>query len=431
MSALSYIRGIAQPVYWLHITPTPLSPLLLRGELVRPPSRDQQVGPSCYWALFFFRRAVAYYLRMARILVIDDDRLQRLVAVQALNRAKHEVLEATNGTEGLELARTQHVDLIVCDVVMPGMNGYQFVTTLRQEEGIAGIPVIMLTSMAERTHMRVGMNAGADDYLAKPFSFDELAEAVEAQLAKRRALQEGLINSMNNAFVAALEEQRESLAAQYEDQLVQAIGTRWEEGAKGDAEVRYEHAVLLKAQIVGSVQQQVASTTEAVALVRKIYDAARDTLHLFNAVHLLPAGNDMVAIYVDEPDSVRVRASVRAVRASMSLQKALANVRGTASRAPADPSAPPSIVALHCGPVAVLRMGDPLHGGPDSTIATGPSMLELDAICDTARASKWPIAASALLVGELGGKLATGRSAQAVPIGGIAPVDVLEVLALR
>jgi CheY-like chemotaxis protein len=301
---------------------------------------------------------------------------------------------------------------------MPGMNGYQFVTALRQEEGVAGIPVIMLTSMAERAHMRLGMNAGADDYLAKPFSFEELSEAVDAQLAKRKTLQEGLINSMNNAFVQALEEQRESLASQYERQLVEAIGARWEDGAKGESEIRYDHAVLLKAQIVGSVQLQVTSSKDAVALVRKIYDAARDALHLFNAAHLLPAGNDMVAIYVDDPDSMRVRASMRAVRASLSLQKALAAVHGTSAN-----------VGLHCGPVTVLRMSDPLHGGPDSTLATGPSMQELDGICDAARAQGWAIAASAAFVGQMAGKLVTGRGIPAAQ--GPESLDIIEVLSLR
>jgi DNA-binding response OmpR family regulator len=355
---------------------------------------------------------------MARILVIDDDRVQRLVASQALSRDEHQVLEATDGAEGLEIARTQHPDLIVCDVVMPGMNGLQFVTALRQEEEIAGIPVIMLTSMAERAHMRLGMNAGADDYLAKPFSFDELRDAVDAQLAKRRALQEGLINSMNNSFVTALEEQRESLAAEYEQKLVQAISSRWDEENNANAELRYDHAVLLKAQLGGAVSQ-VAKGNDANALLRKVYDAARDGLHLFNAVHLIPAGSDVVAIYVDEPDSVRVRANVRAVRASLGLQKALGTLGITAN------------IALHCGPVTVLRMGDPLHGGPASMVATGAAVHELDAICDAAHESQCAIAASATLVGEMGGKLVTGRSMQATRSGGADTLDVIEVASLR
>jgi len=396
--------------------------------LVLADARGSRQGPG---AAVHPCPAVAYHLHMARILVIDDDRTQRIVASQALKRSGHEVVEASSGSEGLELARTERPDLILCDVVMPGMNGYQFVTAVRQEEAISGVPVIMLTSLAERTHMRVGMNAGADDYLAKPFSFEELAEAVEAQLAKRRTLQEGLISSMNDSFVTALEEQRESLAAQYEEKLVQAIGARWNDEAATAGEVRHEHAVLLKAQIVGALRQEVVSSKETNALVRRIYDAARDALHLFNAAHLLPAGGDVVAIYVDEPDSIRVRASMRAVRAAFSLQKALGALLSGGARAGGDPPTPAVNIALHCGPVAVLRMSDPLHGGPDSSLATGAVMQELDAICEVARASRWGIAASASLVGEMAGKLATGRSAQATPFAGAEPLDLIEVLSLR
>ncbi len=349
-----------------------------------------------------------------------------MVASQALTRAGHQVLEAADGNEALEVARVQRPDLIVCDVVMPGMNGFQFVTELRAEEGIAGIPVIMLTSMAERADMRAGMNAGADDYLAKPFSFDELTDAVSALLAKRRTLEEGLINSMNTSFVMALEEQRESLAAQYEARMVREIGARWEEVSGSDAELKYEHAVLLKAEIVGSLMLQAKSSKDVNLLVRQAYDAARDALHLFNAAHVLAAGNDLVAIYVDDPDSVRVRAAVRALRAGLNLQQKLSHL-GTGAAA----SQPGATVALHCGPVTVLRIADPLHGGPASTLATGASMQELGAICDFARTAQWGIAASPMFVGAMAGQAATGRSAQLTPTDGSAALDVLEVLSLR
>ncbi|HEY8049004.1 MAG TPA: response regulator [Ramlibacter sp.] len=354
---------------------------------------------------------------MARILVIDDDRVQRLVATQALTRGGHEVLEARDGVEGLDRARALLPDLIVCDVIMPGLNGYQFVTALRQEEGIAGIPVIMLTSMAERTHMRLGMNAGADDYLTKPFSFQELTDAVDALLAKRRALHEGLVNSMNDSFITALEEQRESLAADYERQLVEALGARWEEG--GAQQVKFEHAIVLKAMIAQALQH-VATGKDAAAQVRKVYDATRDALHLFNPAYLLPAGSDVVAVYVDEADSVRVRAYIRAVRAALNLQKGLANLGGLTAT-----------IGLHCGPVTVMRVDDPLHGGPASSLATGSAMHELDAVCEAARSSHWAVAASASLVGEMAGKVVTGRSTQAAAPGEGNPIDVMEVLSLK
>jgi DNA-binding response OmpR family regulator len=363
---------------------------------------------------------------MARILVIDDDRVQRLVAAQALRKEGHDVIDAIDGITGLEAVRAEHPDLVVCDVLMPGMNGYQFVTALREEEAISGIPVIMLTSMAERSQMRAGMTAGADDYIAKPFSFQELNEAVDAQLAKRRRLEERLISSMSSSLEDALEEQRESLAARYEKKLVEEIGGKWGEKAQADTEVRYEHAIALKVQLAATLVQQWASLHGAAAKVRTAHDAIRDGLHLFNAAHLLPAGNDAVAIYVDEPGSVRVRANVRAVRAALALLSTLSRLRGTGETTPA------AHVSLHCGTVAVLRISDPLHGGPDSVVATGAAMHELDAIADFGRAAQWSIVASPLFVGEMAGQLVTGRKAQAsFAATGEEALDVIEVLSLR
>ncbi len=366
---------------------------------------------------------------MPRILVVDDDRIQRMVASRALTSAGHEVLEAADGDQALEVARVHHPDLVVCDVVMPGMNGFQFVTALRDEEGIAGIPVIMLTSMSERADMRAGMNAGADDYLAKPFSFTELTEAVSALLSKRRTLQEGLISSMNTSFVTALEEQRELLAAQYEVRMVNEINQRWEEDGHPDAELKYDHAILLKAEIVSALQSQAKSSNDVNSLVRQAYDASRDALHLYNAAHLLPAGNDLVAVYVDEPDSVRVRATVRAVRAALNLKQKLSRLVGGGSEgAEGEPGA---TIALHCGPVTVLRIADPLHGGPASTLATGTAMQELDAICAFAHTAQWGVAATAMFVAQMAGQVVTGRTAQVTPAGSTDPLDVLEVLSLR
>lgn len=121
---------------------------------------------------------------MALILVVDDDRMMRMVATHALKMAGHGVIEAEDGTQGLELARTRQPELILCDVVMPGISGFQFVSALRQEQGISQLPVIMLTSMADPDNMRAATASGANGYIAKPFSVTELNEAVAALLAK-------------------------------------------------------------------------------------------------------------------------------------------------------------------------------------------------------------------------------------------------------
>src|SRR5690606_11450515 len=88
----------------------------------------------------------------------------------------------------LHIAREHIPDLIISDVIMPGLDGYGVVRELRKDPKTATIPVILLTAKADRNDMRQGMEYGADDYVTKPFSINELMNAVGAQLRKRTAI---------------------------------------------------------------------------------------------------------------------------------------------------------------------------------------------------------------------------------------------------
>ncbi len=99
-----------------------------------------------------------------------------------------DVLGAADGEQGLELARKQRPDLIICDIMMPRLDGYGVLLALRGQPETAAIPFILLTAKADRMHMRHGMELGADDYLTKPFSAVELIAAVHARLAKHQAI---------------------------------------------------------------------------------------------------------------------------------------------------------------------------------------------------------------------------------------------------
>jgi two-component system, sensor histidine kinase and response regulator len=102
----------------------------------------------------------------------------------ALEEKGYDVLESANGAQGVELARRHLPDLILCDVNMDQMDGYSTLSSLRNELGTASIPVILMTGLADNAGMRHGMELGADDYLPKPFTLDDLYAAVEARLKK-------------------------------------------------------------------------------------------------------------------------------------------------------------------------------------------------------------------------------------------------------
>lgn len=125
---------------------------------------------------------------MSKILVIDDEEWLREMVRMALKQKGHDVLQADNGTAGIELARTEVPDLILCDVNMGKVDGYLTLSSLRTEQSTAAIPFILMTGLADNAGMRHGMELGADDYLPKPFTLDGLYGAVEARLKKAQTI---------------------------------------------------------------------------------------------------------------------------------------------------------------------------------------------------------------------------------------------------
>jgi two-component system, OmpR family, alkaline phosphatase synthesis response regulator PhoP len=129
---------------------------------------------------------------MRKILVIEDEQAIRDSLLDLLEAEGFEVLYADNGQEGLGLARSASPDLILCDVNLPELDGYQVLTQLRQQSETATLPFIFLTARGTKADFRYGMELGADDYLQKPCSGEELLGAIAARFAKQAALQETL-----------------------------------------------------------------------------------------------------------------------------------------------------------------------------------------------------------------------------------------------
>ncbi len=127
---------------------------------------------------------------MKKILVIEDDRSVRENLLDLLDAKNFETFGAGNGKTGVELALIHQPDLIICDVMMPELDGFGVLTALRKEPATATIPFIFLTAMTEKTDLRQGMSLGADDYLTKPFTGGELLDAISARLEKQAAIEQ-------------------------------------------------------------------------------------------------------------------------------------------------------------------------------------------------------------------------------------------------
>ncbi|MEI8042779.1 MAG: response regulator [Verrucomicrobiota bacterium] len=136
---------------------------------------------------------------MSKILVIDDEQDFLRVIARFLSRKGFEVAEASDGRTGVSLASECQPDLIVCDLNMPGMDGYEVLETLRRDPALADIPVIFLTGQSEPSKVRQGMNLGADDYLIKPVEFADLLGAIGVRLSRRQAQRQRQEKQMERA----------------------------------------------------------------------------------------------------------------------------------------------------------------------------------------------------------------------------------------
>jgi two-component system response regulator MtrA len=121
---------------------------------------------------------------MARILVADDDEDIRMLVVMRLQHSGHDVEQVADGATAVEHCRSGAPDLVVLDLMMPGMNGLDACRTIRADPELAQTPVILLTARAQSSDVEAGLAAGADDYITKPFSPRDLAERVDALLAQ-------------------------------------------------------------------------------------------------------------------------------------------------------------------------------------------------------------------------------------------------------
>jgi PleD family two-component response regulator len=120
-----------------------------------------------------------------RILIVDDQRSIHTIIRIALGEDRFRFLEATRGEEAWRQVHAERPDLVLCDYEMPGMNGIELVRRLRRHALLCHIPVIMLTSHGSVEAVVAGLDAGADDYIVKPFEPDELVVRIQAQLRRR------------------------------------------------------------------------------------------------------------------------------------------------------------------------------------------------------------------------------------------------------
>jgi DNA-binding LytR/AlgR family response regulator len=129
-----------------------------------------------------------------KILIIEDDIDVRDNIITLLNEEGYDTLSAIDGKTGIDIAKSENPDLVICDILMNGFSGYDVLDTLSKDDFTKSIPFIFLTAKANREDVRLGMLLGADDYLAKPFKSDELLKSIATRLRKAEGYRKGNID---------------------------------------------------------------------------------------------------------------------------------------------------------------------------------------------------------------------------------------------
>jgi CheY-like chemotaxis protein len=148
---------------------------------------------------------------MNTVLVIEDNQEMAENIADILRLGKYSVLTAPNGKVGVEVAQQQLPDLVLCDIMMPELDGYGVLHLLSNDPDTANIPFIFLTAKADKSDFRAGMNLGADDYVTKPFDGFDLLKVVETRLKKNTMLKSTYKNDLDgvNLFFSQAKELKE------------------------------------------------------------------------------------------------------------------------------------------------------------------------------------------------------------------------------
>ena len=200
----------------------------------------------------------------SKILVIDDEADFRQVIIRFLSKQGFAVVAASDGKAGVGLAGEMLPDLIVCDLNMPGMDGYAVLAALRRDPKLADIPLIFLTGQSHPNQVRHGMSLGADDYLTKPVNLDDLLGAVKVRLSRRQAQRQRQEKQMERAMQLF-----GGIVHDLRDPLFVVLGyTDLLRGAKAGTEDGEEHPKLILDRMQQAVLRMQAIISETLFLAR-------------------------------------------------------------------------------------------------------------------------------------------------------------------
>jgi serine/threonine-protein kinase PpkA len=357
---------------------------------------------------------------MKKILVVEDEAPIRLNLTLVLKAEGYAVDSAENGRAGIEHAKRFAPDLIVSDVMMPELDGFSMLEALRADPRFADTPFIFLTALNDRTSMRRGMNLGADDFLNKPFTRDELLEALNSRLKKY----ENATRSLAERLVAGNDElrrrYRQSLSG---DETERPLAFADAAGMTGKIAV----ATVLFADIRNfTTYSERLSAGQIAELLNAYFEAVCQPIVRNGGRIAKLIGDGIMVVFEARENDGEDNHACRAIRAGLGIVLA-ANKFGEWFRQHFDLGVLPEFatgVGIHTGDLMEVRIGPP--GAEDLTVV-GDSVNVASRLEGQTKELGWPLVASAATVTMAGRLVTTGESRRLELRGRNAPIEAVEI----
>jgi serine/threonine-protein kinase PpkA len=367
---------------------------------------------------------------MICVLVIDDEEAIRKNVERMLTLEGYQVATAADGQQGLALALANPPDVLITDINMPVMDGFELLEALRTQTSFATVPIIMLTAAEDRTKMRKGMRMGADDYLTKPFKREELLDSINAQLQKFNRFAQAKEQAVAQAVAASEEKTREMFQDRYSDARTgNAALLTTKPNFTRDPQVAGStlQATVMFADIRNFTSMaERLSAHELATLLGKYFEEACRPVLAYGGVYLKMMGDGLLALFEDSSQQHVLPHARRAVTAALGLRQVAHDFRQWLVTHFGERGLPEFSVGigLHSGTVTLGRLG-----GVDSMEITplGDCVNVASRLQDTSKQFGWTVVASMETVHLVQTPLQKGHEQLVHIRGREAPVHACEI----
>jgi serine/threonine-protein kinase PpkA len=363
---------------------------------------------------------------MTRILIVEDDDAIRNNVIRLLKLEGYDIESAINGKLGLEVASQIRPDVVISDVSMPEMDGFELVEAIRSDRSLAATSIMLLTALDDRASMRRGMTAGADDYLAKPFTRVELLEALQGLLKKRGRIED----SIESAVQARELQLRRAFSASIDGRIVSdKFGLEAPAGAIAE---QLPVATVLFSDIRNFTSMaEKLSSSEVAELLTEYFERVCEPVLKNGGRHLKFIGDGLMSVFSDSdaPDASPLPHARRAMSAALGMVLAAHEFRGWLDHRFARQGLPPFAigVGLHAGEVTICRLGTVQN---KETTPIGDTVNVAARLEAASKELGWTVVASAAVLERAGEGIRTGGMTSLGVRGKNGFVDVAEITGL-